>query len=217
VDHFVAISTVVQERIAQRYGRESTVIFPPAELGGLATDRPPEDFYLILGRLVPYKRIDLAVEAFNRLGRPLVVIGDGRDRPRLEALAGPTVRFLGRRSRDEVVDWLRRCRGLVWPGVEDYGLAPVEAMAAGRPVVARRAGGVLDTVVDGVTGVFFDAADPAAIAAAVRRAEATAWDAAAIRAQARRFGRDVFEARLEAFLADVQGRRRATALAPLAA
>lgn len=209
VDHFVAISSVVRERIAACYGRDSTVIFPPAELGDSRVEGSPEDYYLVLGRLVPYKRIDLAVAAFNQLGKRLVVVGEGRDRERLEALAGPTVSFRGRLPRAEVAELVARCRGLVWPGVEDYGLAPVEVMAAGRPVIARRAGGVLDTVVDGVTGVFFDDEEPQALAAAVRRAEGISWDADGIRANARRFGRDVFEARLEAYLAEVMAARPA--------
>ncbi len=143
---------MVRDRIRRYYGRDSTVIFPPAELGTFQGGAEPEDFYLVLARLVPYKRLDVAVEAFNRLGRRLVVVGDGRDRARLTELAGPTVSFLGRQPQATVRDLLARCQALVWPGVEDYGLAPVEAMAAGRPVIARRAGGVLDTVVEGAHG-----------------------------------------------------------------
>jgi glycosyltransferase involved in cell wall biosynthesis len=213
VDHFVAISRVVQARIARVYGRPSTVIHPPAELEGLAGNVPPGDFDLVLGRLVPYKQIDLAVAAYTRLGRRLVVVGEGRDRPRLEALAGPTVQFRGRLSRSEVAELLGRCRALVWPGVEDYGLAPVEAMAAGRPVIARRAGGVLDTVVEGVTGLFFDEASPEALAAAVLRADGLGWSAERIRAHARGFGRDVFETRLGRFLAEVAQPRGALPVA----
>jgi len=207
VDHFVAISTTVRDRIATAYARQSTVIHPPADLDRFRPGAAPDDFYLVLGRLVPYKRIDLAVAAFNRLGLPLVVVGDGRDRARLEALAEPNVTFRGRLPDAEVVDLLARCRALVWPGIEDYGLAPVEAMASGRPVVARRAGGVLDTVVDGLTGVFFDGADPDALAAAVRRAEGIDWQPAAIRAHAERFGRADFEARLTSFLAAARAGR----------
>lgn len=213
VDHFVAISSVVRERIAACYGRDSTVIFPPAELDGLRAAGPPGDYYLVLGRLVPYKRIDLAVAAFNQLGKRLVVVGEGRDRGRLEALAGPTISFRGRLPRSEVAELVAGCRGLVWPGVEDYGLVPVEVMAAGRPVIARCAGGVMDTVVDGVTGVFFDAEEPQALAAAVLRAEGIDWDPEGIGNHARHFGRDVFESRLGAYLAEVMAERPATALA----
>lgn len=215
VHHFVAISTVVRDRIRQFYDRDSTVIFPPAEVGPFVAAPPPEDYYLILARLVPYKRIDLAVEAFSRLGRRLLVVGAGRDRERLEALAGPTVSFLGRQPRGEVQSLLARCRALVWPGVEDFGLAPVEAMAAGRPVIARRAGGVLDTVVEGVTGVFFDEEDPAALAAAVIRADAIAWQPGAIHRHAAGYGRAVFEARFGAFLAAALADRGTLAVEPV--
>jgi glycosyltransferase involved in cell wall biosynthesis len=200
VDHFVAISTTVRERIARYYRRDSIVVHPPVDLADYQLSPQVDDFYLVLARLVPYKRIDLAVSAFSRLGRRLVVVGDGRDRGRLESMAGPSVQFAGRLPRSEVIELLARCRGLVWPGIEDFGLAPVEAMASGRPVVARRAGGVLDTVAEGETGVFFDAADPDALAAAVRQADAAAWRPSAIRQHASRFGRDVFERRLSGFV-----------------
>jgi glycosyltransferase involved in cell wall biosynthesis len=198
VDRFVAISTEVRDRIARYYGRDSDVVHPPLDLGDYERSAEIGEAYLVLARLVPYKRIDLAVQAFTRLGMRLDVVGGGRDMDRLQAMAGPTVRFTGRVPRSDVIRRLARCRGLVWPGVEDYGLAPVEAMASGRPVVARRAGGVLDTVVDGVTGVFFDTPDADALAAAVQRAERTTWRPAGIRAHAERFGRDVFERGLAA-------------------
>jgi glycosyltransferase involved in cell wall biosynthesis len=207
VDSFVAISTAVRDRIARFYRRDSVVIHPPLDLDDYDTSSETSDAYLVLARLVPYKRIDLAVEAFNRLGMPLTVAGGGRDLERLRAMAGPTIRFTGRLARSEVVRLLARCRGLIWPGVEDYGLAPVEAMASGRPVVARRAGGVLDTVVEGKTGVFFDGADPDALAAAVLRAEKTDWNPTSIRAHAARFGRDVFERKLAAHVAEVLAAR----------
>ncbi|MFN2114828.1 MAG: glycosyltransferase [Anaerolineae bacterium] len=208
VDDFVAISTTVQNRIARYYGRTSVVIHPPVEIASYHIDAAAEDFYLVLARLVPYKRIDLAVKAFSALGRRLVVVGDGRDRARLESLAAPTVSFAGHLPRTEVVDLLARSRGLVWPGVEDYGLAPVEAMASGRPVIARRAGGVLDTVIEGATGVFFDDADPASLAAAVRAAEAIEWRPEEIRRHAAQFGREAFEERLGAHVTAVLAETR---------
>jgi glycosyltransferase involved in cell wall biosynthesis len=203
VRHFVAISTVVRERITRFYGRDSTVIFPPAAVEGVPLSATAGDYDLVLARLVPYKRIDLAVSAYRQLGRRLVVVGDGRDRARLERLAGPTIEFRGRLPGAAVAELVAGCRALVWPGVEDYGLAPVEVMAAGKPVIARRAGGVLDTVVEGVTGVFFDAEEPAALAAAVARADAIAWQPGAIQAHALRFGRGPFEARLRGLVATV--------------
>lgn len=200
VDHFVAISSVVRDRIARYYGRDSEIIHPPTDVSAFAaSDGPAPDgspYHVVLARLVPYKRIDLAVRAFNRLGRRLIVIGDGRDRARLEAMAGPTITFRGRLPSDVVRQLVAGSQGLIWPGVEDYGLVPIEAMAAGRPVIALRAGGVLDTVVDGQTGVLFDDEDPEALAAAVERSDAIAWDRAEIRAHAAQFGRAPFERRM---------------------
>jgi glycosyltransferase involved in cell wall biosynthesis len=209
VDHFIGISSVVQARILRYYDRESEVIFPPVDIERFQPVAEPEDFHLILARLVPYKRIDLAVQAFNRLGKRLVVVGDGRDRPRLEAMAGPHIEFRGRLPQDEVDRLLARCQALIWPGIEDYGLVPVEAMASGRPVIARRAGGVLDTIVEGETGLFFGAehreelgqveSDEALIEAlveAVGRGEAMEWSAERNRARAERFGRAAFEDQL---------------------
>lgn len=210
VDHFLAISNTVRARIRLRYGRDSEVVYPPVHTNGF-TPGPDADFYLVLARLVPYKRIDVAIEAFERLGRRLVVAGDGRDRARLERLAGRHVEFAGRVSEAEARRLLGSCRALVWPGVEDFGMAPVEAMASGRPVIARRAGGALDTVVDGVTGVFFDDADdPESLAQAVRAADAVTWRADALRAHARLFDRDVFRRRMLEIVGDA-ARARAMA------
>lgn len=224
VDRFVAISSVVAERIRRTYGRQSTIVHPPVDVaafgraadGAVAGGAPPaarEPYHLIVARLVPYKQIDLAITAFNQLGRRLVVVGDGRDRARLAALAGPTITFTGRLPDDDVRRLLAGCQALVWPGVEDYGLVPVEAMACGRPVIARRGGGVLDTVVDGVTGVFFDPPSPAALAAAVVAADGIPWQPAAIRAHAARFDDATFEARLAAAVGEAMaaGKRVAPA------
>lgn len=211
VDHFVAISTAVQRRIRDIYGRDSTVIHPPADVQTFAEATPDdgrEDYDLIVARLVPYKRIDLAVEAYTRMGRKLVVVGGGRDRERLERLAGPTIDFRGRVPQAELAPLVAGGRALIWPGVEDFGLVPVEAMAAGRPVVALRAGGVVDTVEEGVTGVFFDESTPEALEAAVRRADATPWNRERIRARADAFSRDVFERRLTRYLSDIETSHR---------
>src|SRR5205085_12290584 len=115
-------------------------------------DRP---YYLVVSRLIPYKRVDLAIQAFNKLGKRLVIIGDGRDRARLEALAGPTIEFWGRRSDTEMRQAMARCQAFIFPGLEDFGLTPVEAQASGRPVVAYASGGALDTVIPGLTGALF--------------------------------------------------------------
>jgi glycosyltransferase involved in cell wall biosynthesis len=157
VDHFIANSPVVAERIHKYYRREAVVIPPPVEVRRFPFDPHVEieDYFLIVSRLIPYKRIDLAIEACNRLQQPLVIIGGGRDEERLRKLAGPTIRFLGRLSDQEVLHYYTHCRALLFPGEEDFGITPLEAQASGRPVIAYGAGGALASIVDGVTGVFF--------------------------------------------------------------
>ncbi|MGD9001967.1 MAG: glycosyltransferase, partial [Anaerolineae bacterium] len=145
VGHFVAISREIQGRIRRFYRRESSVIHPPVDTRRFQPSNERDDYYLIVSRLIPYKRIDLAVQAFNRLELPLVIAGDGRDRPALEAMAGPTVTFLGYVPDEELPTLFARCRAYVLPGREDFCIAPVQAQAAGRPVIAYGAGGALDT------------------------------------------------------------------------
>jgi glycosyltransferase involved in cell wall biosynthesis len=201
VHHFVAISHFVAERIRRYYGRPAAVIFPPVDTDFFTPGGDAEDFLLAAGRLVPYKRLDLAVEAATRLRRRLIVVGDGPERARLQALAGPTVEFVGEVPDEVLRDYYRRCRALVFPGVEDFGLVPVEAQACGRPVIAYAAGGALETVREGATGLFFRAQTPEAVIEAVRAAERTAFDAQAIRRHAERFSTQAFTTQLTAFIA----------------
>ncbi|HCI81209.1 MAG TPA: glycosyl transferase [Ktedonobacter sp.] len=157
VDSFIANSPVVAERIRKYYRREAVVIPPPVEASRFPFDPNvvPEDYFLILSRLIPYKRIDLAIEACNQLQLPLVIIGGGRDLERLQRLAGPTIRFLGHLSDEDVIHYFTHCRAFLFPGEEDFGITPLEAQVAGRPVIAYGAGGALASIVDGVTGTFF--------------------------------------------------------------
>jgi len=217
VDEFIANSHYVASRIRRHYGRESTVIYPPVDtdfftpLESTQSTQPTqsnayesgeqEDFYLVVSRLVPYKRVDVAVEAFNRLGRPLVIVGDGPERRRLQAMARPHIRFVGELADVAVRRYYRQCRALVFPGEEDFGLVPVEAQACGRPVIAYGRGGALESVVQGVTGIFFDTQTPDALSAGVRAAEATRFDAATIRRHAEQFSRQRFIGQIEEFVA----------------
>jgi glycosyltransferase involved in cell wall biosynthesis len=157
VDHFIANSPVIAERIQKYYRREAVVIPPPVDAKRFLFDpeTEPEDYFLCLSRLIPYKRIDLAIQACNRLQLPLVVIGKGRDLETLKKMAGPTIRFLGGLSDEEVLHYFAHCRAFLFPGDEDFGITPLEAQASGRPVIAYGAGGALASVIDGVTGVFF--------------------------------------------------------------
>lgn len=184
---FVAISREIHGRIARFYRRDSQIIYPPVDVERFRPQKSHDDYYLIVSRLVPYKRIDLAVKAFTALGLPLVVAGTGRDRVALEEMAGPNVRFLGRVPERDLPALYARCKALVFPGYEDFGLAPVEAQAAGRPVIAYRAGGALDTVIEGVTGTFFDEQTPEALIAAVLAFDADAVDPRVCQQNAGRF------------------------------
>ena len=196
----MAISREVQRRIHKYYRRDSVIIYPPVETGRFALGDGQEDYFLIVSRLIPYKRVDLAVRAFNDLGLPLKIVGDGRDRLALERMAGPNVEFLGRLPDSELQTLLQRCRAFVFPGYEDFGIAPLEANAVGRPVIAYRAGGALDTVVDGKTGLFFDEPTPGSLAAAVRALDDVTFEPEAIRRHASRFDKSVFHREMRRFV-----------------
>lgn len=202
VDHFIAISRAVQGRVRRCYGRDAVVIHPPVDTSRFHPVSSHDDYYLIVSRLVPYRRVDLAVRAFNRLGLPLVIAGDGRDREALEALAGPTVTFLGRVPDGDLMDLFSKCRAYVLPGEEDFGIAPVQAQAAGRPVIAYCAGGALDTIVEGETGVLFREQTAEVLASAVRRFDAEAVSPQACCANAERFAAGVFREKLGRFIQD---------------
>ncbi len=193
VHQFVAISETVRERITVSYGRDSTIIYPPVDVDRFTVSTVHDDYFLILSRLVPYKRIDLAVQAFNDLGLPLVIAGDGRDRSRLQALAKSNVRFLGRVSDAESCDLMARCRAFIFPGEEDFGITPLEANACGKPVVAFAGGGARETIVEGVTGQFFREPTAQCLAEAVSHFDDRKFDATAIRKHAENFSTQVFK------------------------
>jgi glycosyltransferase involved in cell wall biosynthesis len=194
VDHFIAISTEIQQRIRRFYHRDSALISPPVEVAErFAPSAVTDDYFLIVSRLIPYKRIDLAVQACTRLGLPLIVGGQGRDRARLEALAGPTVQFIGYVPDEDLPDLFARCRAFIFPGLEDFGITPVQAQAAGRPVIAYRGGGALDTVIPGQTGLFFAEPTVESLIAALETFDAAQFDPAAVRAHAMQFDSAVFE------------------------
>jgi glycosyltransferase involved in cell wall biosynthesis len=201
VDHFVAISSEVQRRIAGFYGRDSVIIYPPVATERFAPDAETGDYFLTLGRLIPYKRVDLAVRACTALNLPLLVAGDGRDRGRLEKLAGPTVKFLGRVPEVDLPGLMARCRAFIFPGLEDFGITPVQAMAAGRPVIAFAGGGALDTVVEGQTGHLFRTQTVEALMAVLSQFDPSRFDPAAIRAHALKFDKAVFVKRMQDFIA----------------
>ncbi|MBI4888249.1 MAG: glycosyltransferase [Acidobacteria bacterium] len=191
VHRFVANSAHVAARIRRYYNREATVVHPPVDtIFFHPADVTPGRHFLIVSALVPYKRIELAMEACDRVGAALRIIGDGPDRRRLEARAGRTVEFLGRVDDERVRDEYRQALAVILPGEEDFGIVPVEAQACGRPAVALRRGGAVETVTDGETGVLFDDPDAGALARALDRAATLRVDPSHIRASAERFARD---------------------------
>jgi glycosyltransferase involved in cell wall biosynthesis len=210
VHRFVANSTAVRNRIRAFWRRDADVIFPPVDVERF-TPAPPEaleDYYFMVSRLVPYKRFDLAIEAFNALGLPLVIAGAGRDRARLEALAGPTIRFLGRVSDARRSELYARCRAAVFMSEDDFGIAQVEAQAAGRPVIAFAAGGVFDTVVPERTGVYVAEQTVESLIAAVRRFERLCFVPDCLVTHARSFSRERFERELAALVRETLEARR---------
>jgi glycosyltransferase involved in cell wall biosynthesis len=202
VTHFIAISTEIQERIRTYYNRDSVIIYPP-----VATERfspvpiaEVEDYFLIVSRLIPYKRIDLAVQAATRLGLPLKIGGKGRDIERLQAMAGDTVEFLGYVPDDDLPRLMAKAKAFIFPGLEDFGITPVQAEAAGRPVIAYKGGGALDTVLAGVTGAYFDEQTVDSLAAVMQTFDATSYDPLTIRNHALKFDTAIFQQQIEAFV-----------------
>jgi glycosyltransferase involved in cell wall biosynthesis len=206
VDAYVANSETTRRRVARYFGRDATVLYPPVEVGRFVPTRPGSA-YVALSELMPHKRIDLAVRAFNQLRLPLIVVGNGPDARRLRRLAGPTVSFAGRVSDAEAARLLARARALVVTATEEFGIAAVEAQAAGRPVIALREGGVRETVVEGVTGAFYETPEVGALVDAVRSFDALAVDPAACVASARRFDTAHFRHGLIAVVERVLGGR----------
>ena len=200
VDHFIAISSAVQQRIASVYQRNSVIIHPPVETDEFIPVEKPDDYFLVVSRLIPYKRIDLAVKACTKLDLPLIIAGEGRDRERLEDCAGPSVRFLGRVSHGEMVDLMARCRALLFPGQEDFGISPVQAMASGRPVIAFASGGAMDYVREGKTGCLFNEQSTDSLVATLRQFDEQQFNSSTIREFALRFDRSVFENKLRRFM-----------------
>ncbi len=208
VTHFLAISQTVQQRIRECYGRDSTVVYPPVDTDFYCpAPVPREDYYLAVSAFAPYKRLDLAIATCNWLQLPLVVIGTGQDERRLKSLAGPTIRFLGWQSDEQIRDHLRRCRALLFPGEEDFGIVPVEAQACGAPVIAFGRGGATETVIPHggrrePTGIFFGEQSVEALVEALTTFETHAGDfsSAAARRQALRFNAGRFREELFGYL-----------------
>lgn len=202
VGHFIAISNNIRKKIERIYRRPSDVIYPPVSVSNLTVSACTEDYFLVVSRLVAYKRIDLVIEAFNRLHKPLRIVGGGPYRSALEKMAGSNVAFLGSVDQENLWESYRHCRAVIFPGDEDFGIVPVEAQAFGRPVIAYASGGALETVRDGVTGIFFKQPTAESLVSAIERFEGleSSFDSTEIRRNALRFDKAIFEADLRRFI-----------------
>jgi len=201
VDHFIANSAYVAQRIERYYRRSSHVVHPPVHIPRFTAAPAPDDYYLCAGQITPYKKIEIAVQACTRLGRRLLVIGAGAS-PALRSLAGPTVEFMGKVDDPAMAHHFSHCKALIFPGVEDFGIVPLEVMASGRPVIAFAKGGALETVVDGSTGLFFEEQTTDSLVEALQRFEACAggFRPDVLQAHARTFDTPVFKAKLSALI-----------------
>lgn len=201
IDFFIAISDNIKSRIKQFYGREAQVIYPPVDIARFPLSVKKEKFYLIVSALVPYKRIDLAIQAFNALGKKLVIIGTGDSEKQLRKLAKANIEFLGWLEDRVISEYYARCKALIFPGEEDFGIVPVEAQACGKPVIAYGKGGALETITP-ETGVFFSRQTPEALVQAVREFEIreAEFDPEVARKNALRFGRERFKKEVAAFI-----------------
>ncbi len=202
VTHFIAISSAIKRRIKTFYNRDACIIFPPVDTSRFVPlpASEVEDYYLIVSRLIPYKRIDLAVQAASELDLPLKIAGKGRDHERLHAMAGDTVEFLGYVPDEELPALMAKCKAFLFPGLEDFGITTVQAQSAGRPVIACGGGGALDTVIPGVTGEHFDRLSVQSLKDVLLSYDASAYDPHQIRQHALRFDTSVFSEQITSFV-----------------
>lgn len=219
VDYFIANSKNTARRIKKFYGTKSEVIYPPCDIKKWSyesvksspklTDRPQsqykDSYFLIVSRLSPYKKIDIAIEAFNKLDLPLVIIGDGQDRKRLENMAEKNIKILGFQNENKLAEYYQNCQAFIFPGEDDFGITAVEAMSYGKPVLAFRKGGLLETIIEGETGEFFDDAIPEILADGVRRLKNnyTKYNSKKIKDQANKFSRENFEEKIKQFVLNI--------------
>lgn len=200
VDRIVANSNFVAARIRKYYRKESIVIHPPVDVDRFAVAPAGKDYYLMVGRLIAYKRHDIAIEAFNRLKMPLKIIGRGPELERLKRLAGPTIEFLGRVDEAELPQYYAECRGFVFPQEEDFGIVAIEALASGRPLISYRGGDIPEHMEEGKMGVFFDEQTSESVIQAVERFEKMHFDPAYIRSRVLRFDKALFKAKMKDYI-----------------
>ncbi len=205
VDYFIANSKITATRINKFYRQPCKLIYPPVSLfKGEISQNQASHYFLIVSQLTPYKKIDLAIDAFNKLELPLVIIGEGRDRKRLQKMAGENIKFLGWQSDEKTAEYFKYSRAFIFPGEDDFGIAPVEAMSYGKPVLAYRKGGATETIIEGVTGEFFDDPVTESLADGVRRMlfklENKEYSSLVIRKRAENFSKEKFEKSIKEFV-----------------
>jgi glycosyltransferase involved in cell wall biosynthesis len=201
-DKIVAISNYIRKRTIKYYRRETDIIYPPVSstLYQPVSSDKIEDYFLIVGRQIDYKRTDIVIKAFNKIGLPLIVIGRGPSLKKLKGMASENIKFLGRVSDDEVKEYYAKCKAFIFPQEEDFGITPLESQSAGRPVIAYRAGGALETVVENETGIFFDEQTPEAIIEAIDRFDSKKFDSHKIREHALKFDTEVFKKNIKEYI-----------------
>ncbi|HEV2500465.1 MAG TPA: glycosyltransferase [Terriglobia bacterium] len=200
VEHFIANSKTTAARIAKYYRRDSTIIYPPARVKAISPSKVSGDFYLLVSRLMPYKRVDLAIQAFNQLRLPLKIVGTGPDLAELKRQAKGNIELLGSVSDSTLADYYSRCRAFVFPAIEDFGIVMVEAQAYGKPVIACAGGGASEIVINGETGILFAEQTPEALAEAIRKFEDLTFETERIRAHALQFDESEFRERIRKFV-----------------
>ena len=202
VDYFVAISEHIRQRIEKHYRRPADMIYPPVDTAFYTPDPQTsrENFFLVAGAFAPYKRVDIAIEALNRLQRPLKIVGMGQDAELLRKLAGPTIEIVEAPTNEILRDYYRRCQALLYPGEEDFGIMPIEAQACGTPVIAYAKGGAVETTVDGETAVWFRHQSAEALMTAIRHFDALSFDSSAIRAHSAKFAKLRFQREMHAYI-----------------
>jgi len=193
-DLYLAISKNVQKRIKKYYKKDSEVLYPPLDIEKWSlSEKKPDNYFLVVSRLVSYKKVDLAIQAFNQLGLPLKIVGTGSQMRKLKKMAGKNIEFLGQLTDKELLGYYQRCQALIFPQEEDFGIVPLEAQACGRPVIAYQGGGALETVIEGKTGLFFDSQTPGSLVRAIKKFETSKFSSQACRQNAERFGQTRFK------------------------
>ncbi len=210
-DFYVAISQEVKKRIKKYYGRDSEVIYPPVDMNKfpISKDKPyNSDFFLVVSRLVVYKKVDIVVQAFNQLGWPLKIIGVGNEMRRLKQMAKSNIEFLGQLTDEELLSYYQNCRALIFPQVEDFGLVPLEAQACGKPVIAFRGGGALETVLEGKTGTFFYPQTAQALIKKLKEFKIDNYQPETCRKNAQRFDKEIFKKKFKQLVEERYGRNK---------